>query len=288
MRHPAWLVPLFLAIALAASGCVLAGTHEEVLSERDSLAASKRALEEKVRLLDLANRSLDVQVAELLDSSEDLLLERTGLQSDLATTRGSAAKLTQALRARETELAATAAALTKQAERVAELEGVYEGLVSDLEAEVAAGQIRIEQLAEGLQVGVSDDILFASGSATLSAEGIATLETVAARLANLAYEIDVQGHTDDLSVSADLAKRYPSNWELAGARASRVVRLFVDAGIDPVHIAAISYGPFRPLGANDTVEGRSMNRRIEIRLKPLREAPTVDATPEVAEGGSPS
>lgn len=264
----AWKL-LSVALAVALSGCVLPGTYDRVVSERDALVAAKRDLEEQVRLLRIANKSLDEHVAKLVDERESLLVKRDELESSLKTTRAKQEHLASTLQTREEELAVTAAALVEQSARVDELQSTYDGLVGDLEAEVAKGEIRIEQLKEGLQVGVSQDILFPSGSAVLNAEGTKVLKTVASRLANLSYAIAVEGHSDNLPIRGSLQQRYPTNWELAGARAASVVRLFVESGLDGSRLTAVSHGATRPIAPNDTPEGRALNRRIEIRLRPL-------------------
>jgi chemotaxis protein MotB len=259
---------LFGSCALAL-GCVTSGAHEQVVKERDGLVVAKRDLKEQVRLLKIANNSLDEHVAKLVDEREDLLENREFLEKNLRSTRETKAALASSLKTREEELAVTAAALVAQSARVNELQGTYEGLVGDLEEEVAKGQIRVSQLQDGLQVGVSQDILFPSGSARLNREGIDVLKTVASRLADLDYAIAVEGHSDDQPISGGLKKRYPTNWELAGARASSVVRLFAEQGLDAANLTAVSHGSTRPIADNSTPEGRALNRRIEIRLRPI-------------------
>jgi chemotaxis protein MotB len=261
-------VLLLLAI-VPLVGCVAAGSHDRVVKERDSLLAARRDLEEEVRLLKIANRSLDEHAAQLVDEREDLLENRESLKSSLKSTRESEAALSSTLRSREEELAVTASALVAQSVKVDEMQSTYDGLVGDLESEVAAGQIRISQLEEGLQVGVSQDILFPSGSARLSGEGRAVLKTVAARLSKLSYSVAVEGHSDNVPISGSLEARYPTNWELAGARAASVVRLFAGEGVAAANLTAVSHGSTRPIADNGTPEGRARNRRIEIRLRPL-------------------
>ena len=78
------------------------------------------------------------------------------------------------------------------------------------------------------------------------------------------------GFTDNVPIRGNLAKRYPTNWELAGARAASVVRLLESTGIDSTKLIASSYGDNFPVASNDTEEGRAQNRRIEIRLRPLQ------------------
>ena len=91
---------------------------------------------------------------------------------------------------------------------------------------------------------------------------------MAAQLAELKDFIEVRGHSDDRNIGGNLAKRYPTNWELAAARAARVVRLLESKGIPGDRLAAVSLGPHQPVAPNDTVENRARNRRIEIRLLP--------------------
>ena len=80
----------------------------------------------------------------------------------------------------------------------------------------------------------------------------------------------MEGHTDNVPLGAALQARYPSNWELSTARATAVVRfLSEEAGLTPEMLAASGYGSYRPVAPNDTEEGRSQNRRIEIILVPV-------------------
>jgi len=274
----------FLSIGLAfavAPGCVTSSTHARVVDERQALQVANRDLEEQVRLLRIANRSLDENVASLIGDREDLLEEREQLSARLTVSQVRGEELVDTLERREAELEVTAAALVSQSRAVDELQGTYEGLLGDLEEEVARGQVEISQLRDGLRLGVAQEILFASGSAELSPQGAEVLRTVTQRLAGLDYSIAVEGYTDDRPISEALSKRYPSNWELAGARAAQVVRLFASGGIDEERLTAVSRGETHPVADNATAEGRARNRRIEIRLRP----PTEDGAAEAGLGG---
>ncbi len=276
------LVSIATAVVVG-PGCVTSGTHDQVVAERDALVVAKRDREEQIRLLRIANKSLDEHVASLVNEREDLLETREELTTDLVTTLNKERALASTLKSREEELAVTAAALVSQSKKVDELQGTYEGLVGDLEEEVAKGQVRISQLRDGLQVGVAQEILFPSGSARLSRQGVEVLKTVAARFADSTYSISVEGHSDNLPITGTLQKRYPSNWELAGARAASVVRLFAVGGVAGARLTAVSRGSTHPAADNSTAEGRARNRRIEIRLRPTGEADVVDV-PEAGPG----
>jgi chemotaxis protein MotB len=117
-----------------------------------------------------------------------------------------------------------------------------------------------------LSVEFGQELLFPTGSAELDAAGISRLVVVLEVLRPTPYRIRVEGHTDNVPIGEGLNERYPSNWELAGARAARVVRLFEQAGVDSRRLEATSFGEVRPVAPNRDVRGRAQNRRIEIHL----------------------
>jgi len=74
----------------------------------------------------------------------------------------------------------------------------------------------------------------------------------------------VCGHTDNVPMTN---KKYETNWELSTARATNVVRYLVEVeNLEPARFTAAGYGEYRPVGDNDTPEGRQKNRRIEIKI----------------------
>jgi chemotaxis protein MotB len=244
-----------VALLVPGVGCVSSGKYREVEGERDRL-------QERVEQLEVSSTSLDAERARLADQMEDLREKQAQLDRDLARLRKSEAELSTSLAAREAEL-------DQRNREVLELRSTYQGLVSDLEAEVAAGQIEIEQLREGLRLNLSEDVLFPSGSAEINPQGREVLGKVAERVKSVPHRVVVQGHTDDVPIAT---ARFPSNWELAGARASRVVRLLAEKGVDPTRLSAVSLSEYQPRAPNDTPEGRARNRRIEITLQPVRAA----------------
>ena len=264
-RASAALLPLALA------ACVSRGAYRELEAARDGLALDKQRLEERVELLEASNESLGAERVQIIDEMETLREAHEALDRDVAGLRAAKAELTDSLEAREAELAV-------RRQEVEQLRGTYEGLVSDLESEVAAGQIEIQQLRQGLQLSLTQDVLFASGSPELNQAGRSVLRKVAQRLQEVPHRIEVRGHTDSVPIRGALAARFPSNWELAGARASGVVRFLEERKIDPRRLVSVSLGENEPIVSNDTPEGRQKNRRIEITLEPTRPEPAA-ATP---------
>jgi len=247
-----------LALALT-PGCVTRGKYDRAMSQ----LGKER---ERVADLERSNEALGGERLKLIDEMEDLRVAKETLTEDVAKLEKTRDLLTTNLQERESKLAE----LSKRS-------GEYEGLVKDLEKEVASGQIQITQLREGLRLNLAQDILFRSGAATLEPYGVELLTKVSEQLVKLPQQVEVQGHTDNVPVAK--SSRWGTNWELAAARAASVVRLFEKHGVDPSHLRAVSYGEHAPVDANETAEGRARNRRIDIRLKPI------DAGEEAAAAG---
>ncbi len=252
-----------LCLASLAIGCVSSGTHRSVVDERDRLSEQNRKLNRDLRRARASNESLSTERVELLDQLEDLRGRREELESSI-----------RKLGREREELAASLADAENEREKLADVESTYRSLVEDLESELAAGQIQIEQLTQGLRLNLAEEILFPSGSARLSERGVSVIERVALQLKdrNQGYRVDVQGHTDNVPIRGELTRRYPSNWELAAARASSVVRVLEGGGVESARLSAVSLGEFHPVASNKSPEGRAKNRRIEIRLIPLETA----------------
>jgi chemotaxis protein MotB len=246
---------------------VTRGTFDRVEGERDALAAEKRRLEERVRMLEASAESLDSERVALIEEMEGLRQAHEALDEDVRRLRKVEQELSQNLSQREQEL-------QSRSQEVDRLKSTYEGLVSDLESEVAAGQIAIQQLRDGLRLDLQEDVLFASGSAEVNAGGQAVLGKVAERVKSVPHRVEVGGHTDDVPIRTP---RFASNWELASARATGVVRLLAKRGVDATRLSAVSFGEFAPVADNGTPQGRARNRRIEITLKPVAEQPAAAA-----------
>jgi chemotaxis protein MotB len=155
---------------------------------------------------------------------------------------------------------------------LAALRSTQDELIEGLKKEIADKQIQVERVRDQLRVEMVDEILFDSGEAVIKPAGLEVLRRVGAVLAKArGREIEVQGHTDNVRIVGQLAKRYPTNWELSTARATNVARFLQDeAKIDPALLSAAGFAEYRPRAPNDTEEGRRRNRRIEILLGPLK------------------
>lgn len=116
----------------------------------------------------------------------------------------------------------------------------------------------------GIVVRLSQPMLFKGGSAELRSGAYAALDEIAVAIAGTARSIKIEGHTDNIPVQSE---QYPTNWDLSSARSLTVLKYLLDShSFDPRKISASGYGEFRPIATNDTLRGRSKNRRVDIVL----------------------
>ena len=149
-----------------------------------------------------------------------------------------------------------------------QMRGIAQNILGVLDSLVRDGQVKVTQSNRGIAVEINASVLFASGQAQLRADSGRALQRVARVLAASDQAIEVEGYSDDTPISTS---QFPSNWELSSARASSVVRLFLENGVAAERLSAIGYGPNRPVMSNDTPEGRARNRRVTVMI--LAETP---------------
>jgi chemotaxis protein MotB len=115
------------------------------------------------------------------------------------------------------------------------------------------------------------DVLFPSGQATMSPEGLAAIDQLATNIVELErsipkeidWALQVDGHTDARPIAS---AQFPSNWELSSARATSVVKYLISRGVSPKRLVAAGYGEFQPLEEGTSEEALRRNRRIELKL----------------------
>jgi chemotaxis protein MotB len=130
-----------------------------------------------------------------------------------------------------------------------------------------------------------DRVLFDSGQVQVKPEGIKVLKQVGDILNKVEdKQIRIEGHTDNVPISAKLQSRFKTNWELSATRATNVVRYLIDqGGVKRKHLSAVGYADTRPIASNDMENGRSSNRRIEIVLHPKDFSEITGELPPTAE-----
>lgn len=256
-----------LTAILLSVGCLVGkGKYDALFTEHEALKAEYAAyksdaetaiktgkdeaqtLSQALAMAEAESNRLKLQINQLQAEKANLLADQTQLKSSVAEMEQALVELAQ----RKAEADA----------RVAE----YRDLLDRFQALIDAGKLKVKVVDGRLVVELATDVLFASGSANLSKEGKAALIEVSGVLAGIpGRRYQVEGHTDNDPIAT---AQYPSNWELASARAIVVTRTLVDAGLPAERVSAASYGEYRPVASNDSKEGKAANRRIEIVVVP--------------------
>ena len=290
-------VILFLAAALL-TGCVgiedyerktdeAAGLRKEISDYQrriDELGRNIEELEGRIKQKDLEAQELSQSLTMARRHSQqtetrvaDLRAQVTAQQSQQTESAQKARRFERAYensRARVRELQKNLVTAQKKLLRFEDRIRFQIQLEKDMKAQFARerrrGTIEVRRAGDRVVISIASAILFKSGSAKIRAESRALLVKFSSLLRRYANrEVQVQGHTDNVQISDRLAERWETNWELSAARATRVLRYFVEVGnLDPRRVSGAGMGEFRPIASNDTREGRRTNRRIEIVIFP--------------------
>jgi chemotaxis protein MotB len=268
-NHEAWAIPygdlitLLLAffVVMYAVSSVNAGKYR-VLS--DALTAAFRGTPRAPQPVPVGAEP--VRLAEHLPISEVNRMFTAGLpahalmplpQSRGTRRDGAAQPGAVDPRLRQAPDSGAAAAQQRQLDAMAEEVGAV------LQRQIADRRVRVTRRGNAIEVEISTDILFGSGSAALSPAALAPLGSLADALRPWPNAIHVEGHTDNRPIGT---VAYPSNWELSAARAASVVRLFTQHGVLAQRLAVIGYADQRPVQSNDTAAGRNANRRVVVKI----------------------
>lgn len=150
-----------------------------------------------------------------------------------------------------------------------QLRDAMEDLQRQLQREIGDNQARLDMTERGLVITFVAEVLFDSGKAEVKDAARNTLGKVAnviqQRVAD--REIGIEGHTDNEPIKHS---GWKSNWELSTGRATSVLHVLEDEGVDPARMVASGYGEYRPVASNDDSSGRAKNRRVEIVILPKK------------------
>ncbi|MFA6012941.1 MAG: flagellar motor protein MotD [Desulfobacteraceae bacterium] len=141
------------------------------------------------------------------------------------------------------------------------MRGIANDILKAMDSLVKADQVRVKINNRGVTVDINAGVLFETGEAKLGRQSAEILAAVAKKLKKVSNQIAIEGHTDDTPISTSI---YPSNWELSSARASSVVRLFIESDVEPSRLTVVGYADQKPVETNLTEKGRARNRRVSV------------------------
>lgn len=254
-------------VAVMATACYK-GRYEECTQRTQELEGQLEQANTRGRELQEQVEALTAENGTLTDRLRDLGEDVSTLSTDLEAARRRAEELARRERA--------------HAERLATMRAML-GRFRDM---IASGRLRVRIVRGRMVIEMSSNILFDSGSADLSGGGEETLAEVASVLRDIPNrEFQVAGHTDNVPIRRS---RFRDNWHLSTSRALEVVQFLQEQGVNAQHLSAAGYSEFAPAASNETDEGRTANRRIEIVLMPnLDELPDLSSLEQELEGAAP-
>ncbi|SDL78392.1 chemotaxis protein MotB [Catalinimonas alkaloidigena] len=264
---------------------------EEEMQQRNraysSLQENNRRLAEDSARLNQSYVKQKTLYDELNNTYEELIRNHNRL---LSNSTAEANKLSGTLAEREQALIATEQRLQEsrreidelsnnlkaREERVKELEKVLadkEAAVNDLRTRVSNALLNFTEkdltvdIRNGkVYVSLSEQLLFKSGSYAVDRKGVDALKKLAPILREQSdVSIMVEGHTDDVPIKTQCIA---DNWDLSALRATSIVRLLNEDGVDGARLIAAGRGEFVPIAEGKTATARQQNRRTEIILTP--------------------
>lgn len=236
---------------LAQNQAELTASSTELTRLRSELNQQELALKQKEAELNGVSKQLDAREA-------DLNRRIAVLESDLTSTRSAVAARESEINAKSSEINALRNALAAKDAKINAIRDRVRGALTGF----SASDLSVEERGGKVYVSLSQNLLFASGSKAIGAEGKQALRQVAQVLSTSPdIAITVEGHTDTDGTPA-------LNWDLSTARATTVAKELISGGVQPARITAAGKGQYQPVADNGSADGRARNRRTEIVITP--------------------
>jgi chemotaxis protein MotB len=254
----------------------LQASLSSVLAERDRLSGLAGLGDTRVQTAEGRIMELTKQLDDQQSVSNEALAKVDLLNQQLLALRRQIGALNEALQAAEAKDQDAQARITDLGAR---LNLVLAKQVQELQRYRSDFFGRLRELLRGRKdirvVGdrfvFQSEVLFPSGQAQMTVDGLAAIDQLAQAIveverqipAEVDWVIQVDGHTDQRPISS---REFPSNWELSAARAISVVKYLISRGVSANRLVAAGYGEFAPLEAGTSDEVLRRNRRIELKL----------------------
>lgn len=133
-----------------------------------------------------------------------------------------------------------------------------------LKEEIEAGSVSIQTEGMKVIVHIMEKASFDSGYADVKPDFLPALQKIAGLIDDQSGEVTISGHTDNVPIKND---HFRSNWDLSTSRAVSVAHeLLAVSTLSPGNIMVTGHADTRPRDTNDTPEGRSKNRRVDISI----------------------
>ena len=299
---------IFFILAITLNACVSKKVYQELETKYNNLRSSNTSLiEEKDNLL-AVKKALEADLEKLNSDYDSLKTQKEILDSEFASVQSkyknldesynvlsaqSSKKLAEQsqknqellvqLEEKERKLAIESERLEKlqnelaqRSNQINELQGLInakEAQMQQLKNAISSALLSFEgkgltvvQKNGKIYVSMENKLLFDSGSWAVGSEGKNAVTQLASVLSkNPDINVLIEGHTDNVPYTGTTII---DNWDLSVKRATAIVRILQNEGVNPTQITAAGRSEYVMIGSNATSEGKAKNRRIEIILAP--------------------
>ncbi|HEX6728209.1 MAG TPA: OmpA family protein [Nitrospira sp.] len=267
--------------------CTQRDTHQQMSQElnrtKSSLELARQQVLDIERQFAINNDQLDTAMQRIADldlqmvaKEQEFQLAKANMDKELAARNSQLTQAKQLLASLGRSLPKPAKqdlankhALPRQAITTArattDLTKVNEKLMTALQDELKRGSVVLEQRGEKLTLALSSGELFPKGRATMTPAGTSLVKRIGVALRKFRPQsVEVAGHTDSMPVKYDSRRPFKDNTELSRARAEHAGQALIKGGLGADRVRTVGYADSHPIATNDTEEGRSKNRRVEI------------------------
>jgi chemotaxis protein MotB len=240
----------------------------KLTEERDKLDNYYKTTSTHLRNLEQSYAALeknsDAALQANMKKNRDLLAQLEAKEKALAAEQARLNKLQSDLQDRSKRINELESMIAKKEASMSKLKETLSKALNNFEGK----GLTVEQKNGKVYVSMENKLLFGSGSWTVNSEGRRAVVEVGKVLAdNPDISVLIEGHTDNVPFNG--SGQITDNWDLSTKRATAIVNILAEnKGINRQNLTAAGRGEFAPVASNDTAEGKSKNRRIEIILTP--------------------
>ena len=143
------------------------------------------------------------------------------------------------------------------------LTSLEDGLHIALFELIESGFAQLQIDGDWLEIELNSGLLFPSGSSSATNSAVSILGAIYNVIGEASNFVRVRGYTDNQVIKTEI---FSSNWELSVFRATAILRILEEQGINPARMAIEGYGQYYPTADNTTAEGRAKNRKVVVAI----------------------
>jgi chemotaxis protein MotB len=236
--------------------------NDRKTSVENEYIAAKDRLDKLIASYDALESESAAELTEKANTIRDLLASLEKKESELAIENERLQKLQAEIDERATTINELEELITSKEAKMNALRNAVSSALSSFEGK----GLTITHKNGKVYVSMENKLLFGSGSWAVGSQGKNAVMKLAQVLVNNSdIEVLIEGHTDNVPYNGTIIQ---DNWDLSVKRATAIVRILQNKGVNPRQITAAGRSEFIPIENNLSSNGRAKNRRIEIILAP--------------------